>query len=86
MFSPSNEYSGLISFRNDSFDLLAVQGTLLHNSTVKGNWSQFNTPCMSYKSCSTYQVYFSRYRFWKETKAWNDRDLAGRAAKDNSEP
>ena len=27
--SPSNEYSGLISFRNDCFDLLAVQGTLM---------------------------------------------------------
>ena len=26
--SPSNEYSGLISFRTDSLDLLAVQGTL----------------------------------------------------------
>ena len=26
--SPSNEYSGLISFRNDRCDLLAVQGTL----------------------------------------------------------
>ena len=26
--SPSNEYSGLISLRIDSFDLLAVQGTL----------------------------------------------------------
>ena len=26
--SPSNEYSGLISFRNDWFDLLAVQGIL----------------------------------------------------------
>ena len=25
---PSNEYSGLTSFRNDSFDFLAVQGTL----------------------------------------------------------
>ena len=34
--SPSNEYSGLISFRMDWFDLLAVQGTLKslqhHNS------------------------------------------------------
>ena len=35
--SPSNEYSGLISFRIDWFDLLAVQGTLesllqLHSS------------------------------------------------------
>ena len=26
--SPSNEYSGLVSFRMDWFDLLAVQGTL----------------------------------------------------------
>ena len=38
--SPSNEYSGLISFRNDWFDLLAAQGTLKsfflqhHNSKV----------------------------------------------------
>ena len=37
--SPSSEYSGLISFRLDWFDLLAVQGTLKgllqhHNSTV----------------------------------------------------
>ena len=37
--SPSNEYSGLISFRNDWFDLLAVQGILksllqLHSSKV----------------------------------------------------
>ena len=27
-FSPSNEYSGLISYRMDWFDLLAIQGTL----------------------------------------------------------
>ena len=27
-FSPSSEYLGLISFRTDCFDLLAVQGTL----------------------------------------------------------
>ena len=26
--SPSNEYSGVVSFRNDWFDLLAVQGAL----------------------------------------------------------
>ena len=39
IFSPSNEYSGLTSFRIDWFDLLAVQGTLksllqYHNSKV----------------------------------------------------
>ena len=28
--SPSNEYSGLISFKTDWFDLLAVQGTPKH--------------------------------------------------------
>ena len=36
--SPSNEYSGLISFRNDYFDLLTVQGTiksLLQNHNLK---------------------------------------------------
>ena len=31
--SPSNEYSGLISFRMDWFDLLAVQGTLEFSPT-----------------------------------------------------
>ena len=31
--SPSNEYSGLISFRIDWMDLLAVQGTLTSSST-----------------------------------------------------
>ena len=30
IISPSNEHSGLISFRIDWFDLLAVQGTLKH--------------------------------------------------------
>ena len=42
--SPSNEYSGLISFRFDCFDLLAVQGTLKksllqhHNSKASVLW------------------------------------------------
>ena len=30
IISPSNEYSGLISFRMDSLDLLAVQGNLMN--------------------------------------------------------
>ena len=42
--SSSNEYSGLISFRMDWFDLLAVQGTLksllqLHSSKASILWS-----------------------------------------------
>ena len=51
--SPSNEYSGLTSFRIDWFDLLAVQGTLksllqLHNwkhqffGTQPSMWSSFH--------------------------------------------
>ena len=41
--SPSNEYSGLISFRIDWFDLLAVQGTLNsldqhHTSKASIHW------------------------------------------------
>ena len=41
--SPSNEYSGLISFRIDWFDLLAVQGTLksllqYHSSKASVLW------------------------------------------------
>ena len=37
--SPSNEYSGLISFRMDWFDLLAVQGTL--NSLLQHHSSKY---------------------------------------------
>ena len=42
--SPSNEYSGLISFRIASFDLVAVQGTLKsllkhHSSKASVLWS-----------------------------------------------
>ena len=41
--SPSNEYSGLISFRIDSFHLLAVQGTLkslLQHHSSKASFHQ----------------------------------------------
>ena len=43
IISPPNEYSGLISFRIDWFDLLAVQGTLKsllqhHNSKASILW------------------------------------------------
>ena len=41
--SPYNEYSGLISFRTDWFDLLAVQGTLKsllqHHSESISSWA-----------------------------------------------
>ena len=44
--SPSNEYSGLISFRIDWFDLLVIQGTLKsllqhHNTKASDLWHSF---------------------------------------------
>ena len=56
--SPSNEYSGLISFRMDWLDLLAVQGTLKsllqnHSSKTSILWCsaffivQISNPCMT---------------------------------------
>jgi len=56
--SPSNEYSGLISFRIDWFDLLAVQGILKsllqhHSSKASILWHstffmvQLSHPCMT---------------------------------------
>ena len=57
-FSPSSEYSGLISFRIDWFDLLAVQGTLKslfkpHSSKASILWHspffmvQHTHPCVT---------------------------------------
>ena len=43
-FSPSNEYSGFISFRTDCFDILAIQGTLsslLQNHSLKASVLQY---------------------------------------------
>ena len=58
VISPSNEYSGLISFRTDWLDLLAVQGTLKsllqhHSSKASILWCsaffivQFSHPYMT---------------------------------------
>ena len=44
-FSPSNEYSGLIPFRIDWFDLLAVQGTL--QSLLQPHSSKASVLCRS---------------------------------------
>ena len=47
--SPSNEYSGLISFRIDWFDLLAVQGTpksLFQQHSPKASILQCSNVCM----------------------------------------
>ena len=58
--SPSNEYSGLISFRIDRLDFLAVQGTLMsllhhHSSKASICWC-----------CAFFMVQFSYFHdYWK---------------------
>ena len=55
--SPSNEYSGLISFRIDWFDLLAVQGTLksLHqHHNLNASVLRFSTSLWSNSHISTW--------------------------------
>ena len=52
--SPSNEYSGLISFRIDWFDLLAVQGTLksfLQHCSLKASFLWHSSFFMVQVSC-----------------------------------
>ena len=57
--SPSNQYSGLISFRIDWFDLLTVQGTLKsllkhHNPKASFLWhSSFSIVQLSYLYTTT---------------------------------
>ena len=58
-FSPSTEYSGLISFRIDWFDLLAVRGTLK-------NLLQNHSSKASVLWCSSFMVQLtSLHDYWK---------------------
>ena len=61
--SPFNEYSGLISFRMDWFDLLAVKGTLdsLSNTTVQ---NQFFCAQFLYSPTLT-----SIHNYWKNNRS-----------------
>ena len=68
--SPSNEYSGLISFRNDWLDLLAVQGTLKsflkHHSSKASilQWSAFFIVQLSHAHMYTGKtIAFTRWTF-----------------------
>ena len=57
--SPSNEYSGLISFRVDWFDLLAVQGTLkslLQNHSLKASILQCSVIQLSHPYMTTGKI------------------------------
>ena len=51
--SPSNEYSGLISFRIDWFDLLAAQGPL--KSLLQHHNSKASTHIQSFSNCTMFR-------------------------------
>ena len=48
--SPSNEYSGLLSFRTDWFDLLAVQGSFIFSNTTVQKHQFFGAQLSSWLS------------------------------------
>ena len=58
--SPSNEYSGLISFRIDWFDLLTVQGTL--KTLLQHHSSKVNSLVLSLFHCLAFT---SIHDYWK---------------------
>ena len=66
--SPSNEYSGLISFRMDWLDLLAVQGTLkslLQHHSSKAN----NSSVLSFLYSPTLTSHMCTY-WWLKISYW----------------
>ena len=77
--SPSNEYSGLISFRMDWLDLLAVQGTVkshLQHHSLKASilWcSAFFMVQLSqpYMSTTTFLLSIQKYIFLSKTQLLN---------------
>ena len=78
--SPSNEYSGLISFRNDWFDLFAVQGTLKslpqhHNSKASVLcFSAFFMTQLSYMYMTTGKmIVLTIWTFLGEVMVWKEK-------------
>ena len=71
--SPSNEYSGLISFRIDWFDLLAVQGTLK-------SLFQHHSSKASVLQCSTFFIVQLSHPYMTtgKTKALTRRTFVGK--------
>ena len=59
--SPSNEYSGLISFRGDWFDLVTVQGSL--------------KSLLQHQNSKAYPGYYQgiRRRVWKKEEGWSHK-------------
>ena len=64
-FSPSNEYSRLISLRNDWFDLLAVQGTLQESSPTSP-FKSISSSALSFlyaPTCTSIHDYWKSHSF-----------------------
>ena len=59
--SPSNEYSGLISFRMDWLDLLAVQGTLKSLLQHSSQFKSINSSALSLENFFIVQLFTSVY-------------------------
>ena len=69
--SPSNEYSGLISFSTDWFDLLAVQGTLkslLQQLICLLKWNIFSSDIHAFIQFKMFFFQFLKNEPWKLIK------------------
>ena len=69
--SPSNEYSGLISFRIDWFDLLAVQGTLESSLTPQFKSIDSLMLCLPYgPTLTSIHDYWRKHSFDYSDLCW----------------
>ena len=82
--SPSNEYSGLISFRIDWFDLLAIQGTLkslLQHHSSKASilqCSAFSMVQLSHPSIHTCSPALPPYVVESSDRTWSTGEGNGK--------
>ena len=76
--SPFNEYSGLISFRIDWFDLLAVQGTLKSSPAPQFESINSSPLCLLYDPILT-----PVYDYWKNHSS-DYIDLCWKSASDKT--
>ena len=60
--SPSNEHPGLISFRMDWLDLLAVQGTHLQESSPAPQFKSINSSALSFPHSPTLTFIHDRWK------------------------
>ena len=72
--SPSNEYSGLISFRLHWLDLLAVQGTL--KSLLQHHSSK--VPILLHSAFFIVQLSHPIHDYWKKNIAWTGWTFVGK--------